>query len=122
MAKTNHELQKRMRRKASIRKKIAGRADRPRLTVFRSGKHIYAQIVDDDTGHTLVAASTLSAEFRATGAKGSDRAGAAALGESIGHKALEAGIREVVFDRNGYLYHGRIQALADGARKAGLAF
>ena len=122
MAKTSAELEKRMRRKASIRKKIAGSTARPRLTVFRSGKHIYAQIVDDGRGHTLVAASTLSAEYRARGAKGGDRAAAGVLGEMIGKKAVEAGIKEVVFDRNGYLYHGRVQALADGARKAGLTF
>ncbi len=122
MAKTNVELEKRLRRKASIRKKISGTAVRPRLTVFRSGKHIYAQIVDDDRGHTLVAASTLSSEYKATGAKGGNRPAAATLGEMIGKKAVEAGIQEVVFDRNGYLYHGRVKALADGARKAGLTF
>jgi large subunit ribosomal protein L18 len=122
MAKTNVEFQKRLRRKASIRKKIAGSAERPRLTVFRSGKHIYAQIVDDDRGHTLVAASTLSAEYRATASKGGDRTAATALGELVGRKAVEAGIEQVVFDRNGYLYHGRVKALADGARKAGLTF
>jgi large subunit ribosomal protein L18 len=122
MARINTELEKRLRRKASIRKKISGSAERPRLTVFRSGKHIYAQIIDDDRGHTLVATSTLSAEYRATGAKGGNQAAATALGELIGKKAVEAGIQEVVFDRNGYLYHGRVKALADGARKAGLTF
>jgi large subunit ribosomal protein L18 len=122
MAKTNPELRKRMRRKASIRKKIAGSAERPRLTVFRSGKHIYAQIVDDDRGHTLVATSTLSSEYKALDRKGGNRAAAETLGEMIGKKAIEAGIQQVVFDRNGYLYHGRVKALADGARKAGLTF
>lgn len=119
---TNPRFTARLRRKKRIRKKIEGVEERPRLTVFRSDKHMYAQIINDMTGATLVAASTLCAEFKEMGpAKG--KVGAAGrVGELIARKAMEKGIAKVVFDRNGFIYHGRIQALADAARRQGLDF
>jgi large subunit ribosomal protein L18 len=115
----------RLRRKLSIRKRVSGTEERPRLTVFRSSKHIYAQVVDDTQSVSLVAASTLSKEL--SKAEGSDqkktkREMAELVGASIAKACLARGITKVVFDRNGYIYHGRVQALADGARKAGLDF
>ncbi|MDO5701790.1 MAG: 50S ribosomal protein L18 [Lachnospiraceae bacterium] len=101
---------------------ISGTAQCPRLAVFRSNKHMYAQIVDDVAGKTLVSASTLQADVKA-GLQYTDNVeAAAAVGKAIGEKAVQAGIKEVVFDRGGFLYHGKIQALADAAREAGLAF
>lgn len=111
--------QARQRRKIRIRKKISGDADRPRLVVFRSNLHIYAQIVDDHTGKTLVAASTLTLKKSEEKAHG-NKAGADLVGKEIARLAQEKNITSVVFDRNGYLYHGRIKAVADGAREAGL--
>ena len=111
----------RKRRKVHIRKKISGTAERPRLVVYRSNLHIYAQIVDDATGSTLAAASTLV--LSKGGEKAScNKAGAERVGREIARLALEKDIRKVVFDRNGYLYHGRVKALADGARAGGLKF
>ena len=112
----------RQKRKTRIRKRIFGTEERPRLSVFRSAKHIYAQIVIDSTGSTILAASTLSPEIR--GELGSlDKSDAAKkVGELLGRKAAEKNIRKVVFDRNGFLYHGRIKALAEGARESGLEF
>ncbi len=101
---------------------MTGTADRPRLSVFRSAAHIYAQIINDIEGNTLVAASTLDSEFTATGKKGGDREAAVIVGKMIGKRALDKGIAKVVFDRNGFLYHGRIKALSDGARETGLQF
>jgi large subunit ribosomal protein L18 len=98
-------------------RKVAGAA-RPRLSVFRSNKNIYAQIIDDTAGVTLVAASSLEGE----GSKGSDKEAAARIGKLIAERALEKGLKDVVFDRGGYLYHGRVKALADAAREAGLNF
>lgn len=100
-----------------MRKKINGTSERPRLAVFRSSKHMYAQIIDDTVGKTLAAASTL--EFEANGTK---TEAAKQVGEMVAKKALEKGITQVVFDRGGNIYHGRIQALAEGAREAGLDF
>ncbi len=112
----------RQRRHLRIRKRFGGAAGRPRLSVFRSLKHLYAQIVDDARGTTLVAASTLDPDVREA-VKGRKKTEAGALvGETIAKRALEKGIDRVVFDRGGYLYHGRVKALADGARKAGLQF
>lgn len=108
------------RRKERVRKKIKGTTERPRLNVHRSNKHIYAQIIDDATGKTLVAASTKSKELEGLDAKKVDAA--KKVGETIGKLAMEKGIDKVVFDRSGYIYHGRIKALADGAREAGLKF
>ena len=105
-----------------VRKKISGTPDRPRLCVFRSNKHIYAQIIDDVQGRTLVSASTLQADVKSGLEYTDDIAAAAKVGEVIGKKAVAAGISEVVFDRGGFIYHGKIQALADAAREAGLSF
>jgi large subunit ribosomal protein L18 len=107
------------------RKRIAGTQERPRLTVFRSVTHIYAQVVDDLKGETLVAASSLEPAVKGTFAKdvrGGNLKGAAAVGEVIAKRSIEKGIKRVVFDRSGFLYHGRIRAVADAARKAGLEF
>ena len=107
------------------RKRIAGTAERPRLTVFRSVSHIYAQVIDDLSGRTLVAASTVDPTLKATFAKGvggGNVKGAEAVGKAIAERSIEKGIKRVVFDRSGFLYHGRIRAVADAARKAGLEF
>jgi len=105
-----------------IRKHITGTAERPRLCVFRSSRHIYAQIIDDQNGHTLVSASTLEEQLRdqVKGLKKTEQA--AAVGRLIAERALEKGIKTVVFDRGGYKYHGRVKALADASREAGLEF
>ena len=110
-----------LKRKTRVRKKIRGTADRPRLNVYRSAKHIYAQIIDDSTGVTLVAASTLNAVVDGTGYTGNVEA-AKSVGALIAKKATEKNITAVVFDRNGFLYHGRVKALADAARENGLSF
>lgn len=112
----------RKRRHRRVRKKISGTAERPRLNVFRSLNHIYAQIIDDERGHTLVAASTLDPEIRSVIKTGGNVEAARLVGQLIGKRALEKGIEAVVFDRGGYKYHGRVAALADGAREAGLKF
>lgn len=109
----------RIKRHYRIRNKISGTAECPRLSVFRSSKHIYAQIIDDKTGVTLVAASTVEKSFTE---KGSDKAAASTIGKLIAERAVEKGIKDVVFDRSGYLYHGRIKELAEGAREGGLNF
>ncbi len=101
---------------------MLGTQDRPRLSVFRSTKHIYAQIIDDTKGTTLVAASTLDKDYKDAPVEGKKRDVAKAVGSLIGKRALDKGIKKVVFDRNGFLYHGRIKALSDGAREAGLEF
>jgi large subunit ribosomal protein L18 len=112
----------RLARKSRVKKQVQGTPERPRLSVFRSSKHIYAQIVDDATGQTLAAASTMARDVR-DGVKNSATVEAARIvGLALGRKALSRDITKVVFDRNGYLYHGRIQAVADAARKAGLEF
>ena len=111
----------RKRRKIRIRKKISGTAERPRLVVYRSNLHIYAQVIDDTTGNTLASISTLA--LSRNGEKvGSNKTGADQVGKEIARMALEKQISQVVFDRNGYLYHGRIKAVADGAREGGLKF
>lgn len=114
--------QGRLRRKKSIRKRISGTADRPRLSVFRSARHIYAQVIDDDSGVTLASASTLEADVR--GKLGElDKSGAAkVVGELVAQRCLAKEITQVVFDRNGFIYHGRVKSLADAAREAGLKF
>lgn len=112
----------RVRRKKRIRKKVFGSTERPRLTVFRTSSHMYAQIVDDVTGATLATASTLSTELKGhEGHRGNIEA-AKAVGKLIAERARAASVDKVVFDRNGFLYHGRVQALADAAREAGLDF
>jgi large subunit ribosomal protein L18 len=122
MSRTNPKVAGRLRRKKHIRKALAGTPGRPRLCVYRSGKHIYAQIIDDEAGHTLVSASTLCPELRSTDVDGGNKDGAVAVGRLLGQRALAASISSVVFDRNGFRYHGRVAALADAAREAGLQF
>lgn len=112
----------RERRKLRIRKKIAGTPSRPRLSVFRSANHIYVQVIDDTTGRTLAHASTLSKDLEGTIAEGTKSDSAKKVGQLIAKLCLSKQIEQVVFDRNGYLYHGRISALADAAREAGLKF
>lgn len=112
----------RQRRHRRVRAKISGTPERPRLNVFRSLDHIYAQVIDDVAGHTLVSASTVDRELRTEVADKGKSEAAKLVGELIAKRAKEAGITEVVFDRGGYRYHGRIKALADGAREAGLKF
>jgi large subunit ribosomal protein L18 len=111
------------RRAARIRrqlKKVSG--DRLRLSVHRSSKHIYAQLIDDSKGHTVAAASTLEKDLKGSLKTGADTAAAAAVGKLVAERALKAGVKEVVFDRGPYIYHGRVKALADAAREAGLSF
>jgi large subunit ribosomal protein L18 len=117
----------RRRRQERVRKKVIGTLERPRLSVFRSAKHIYGQIIDDVHGHTIVAASSLSPSFReraqsADKASGGNIGGAKIVGELIAEQARAKGITQIVFDRNGFLYHGRVKALAEGARGSGLQF
>ncbi len=112
----------RKRRHRRIRMKLSGTAARPRLNVYRSLNHIYAQIIDDVAGNTLVSASTVDAGLAAELDGKKKREQAAVVGETVAKRALDAGIEEVVFDRGGYLYHGRVKALADGAREGGLKF
>ena len=113
----------RLKRKKRVRKKIEGTPETPRLTVFRTARHIYAQIIDDSIGRTIVTASTISKDVKskANGISGNIK-GAILVGETIGKKGIEKGIKKIVFDRNGFLYHGRVKALADAARKIGLKF
>ena len=119
MAKTQAKRVARYRRKKHIQKTVRGTTERPRLSVFRSAKHIYCQIIDDVNGTTLASASSLKLK---KGLSGGNREGAEAVGKAIGKAAKKAKIESVVFDRNGYLYHGRVAALADAAREAGLKF
>lgn len=109
----------RLRRHRRVRGKISGTAQRPRLNVFRSSRHIYAQIIDDVAGVTLVSASTMDKDFQSAGG---NKDAAKKIGETIGKLAAEKGITEVVFDRGGYIYHGRVKELAEGAREGGLKF
>lgn len=111
------------RRKARVRRSLRrAQGDRPRLSVFRSSKQIYAQIIDDSKGLTLASASSIDAELKGSLKKGTDVAAAAEVGKLVARRAIEAGIKDVVFDRGGYIYHGRVKALADAAREAGLNF
>lgn len=110
---------KRFRRHLRVRKKIFGTPERPRLSVYRSEKNIYAQIIDDINAVTIVAASSLDKDFSA---KGGNKEGAKLVGELVAKKAIDKGITDVVFDRGGYIYHGRVQQLAEAAREAGLKF
>jgi len=109
-------------RRQRVRKKISGTAERPRLNVYRSLQNIYAQIVDDEKGATLISVSTLAPELKGKLPSGSNAGAAVAVGQLLAEKAQEAGIKQVVFDRAGYVYHGRIKALADAARAGGLVF
>ncbi len=118
MATKNKKFERRLRIKRGIRRKISGTAARPRLSVFRSNKAIYAQLIDDESGNTLVSVTSLSKEGKQT----ANIETAKEIGKAIAGKAQEKGISEVVFDRNGYLYHGKVKALAESAREAGLKF
>jgi large subunit ribosomal protein L18 len=108
----------REKKKLKIRKRVTGSAERPRLCIFRSSKHVYAQVIDDATGLTLVSASTLDTD----GVKGANKDACAAISKKIAKRAVAKNIKQVVFDRNGYLYHGRVKSLADAAREGGLEF
>jgi large subunit ribosomal protein L18 len=121
MGNTNPKLKARLRRKKSIRKTLSGTAERPRMSIFRSARHIYVQVIDDHSGRTVASASSLK-ESLPEGATGGNREGAALIGKLIAERAQSNGVSSVVFDRNGYLYHGRLAALADAAREAGLQF
>lgn len=124
MGKINPTYLARKRRHTRVRKSVAGTSERPRLNIFRSLNHIYAQVIDDTRGVTLASASSLEPTIRASeGLKGKSRVErAAAVGKLVAERALQAGISQVVFDRGGYKYHGRIKALADSSREAGLKF
>lgn len=114
-------LDKRNKRHRRVRKKVMGTDDRPRLAVFRSNKHIAVQLINDDTKQTIAAANSYSPDLKPR-IKGSDKSGAEAVGQAVAEKAIAKGVKKVVFDCGGYKYHGRVQALADAARKAGLEF
>lgn len=122
MGSINIKKEMRLKRKKRIRKKVLGSGVRPRLSVFRSARHIYAQVIDDTTGQTIASACTLEKEVRAHGGFDDKKAAAAFVGKLVAERASEKGIKSVVFDRNGFLYHGRVKALSDGARKVGLDF
>ena len=117
MADTRREIRSRIHKR--IRSRMAGTQERPRLAVFRSLNHIYAQVIDDQQGHTLVAAASTEKDLKG---KGGNVEGAKAIGKAVAERAKEKGIKRVVFDRGGYQYHGRVKALADAAREAGLEF
>ena len=121
--KTNDDRRRRIQLRQ--RKRISGTNERPRLSVFRSVSHIYAQVIDDLSGKTLVAASSVEPSLKGafgTGVRGGNAKGAEAVGKAIAERAIEQGIKRVVFDRSGFLYHGRVRAVADAARKVGLEF
>ena len=120
MTSVKHKHQSRVRRHRRVRKKVQGTPERPRLAVYRSNRHIFAQVIDDTAGHTIVSASTTEADLR-SGPTG-NLAGAAAVGKLIAERAKKKKITAVVFDRGGFGYHGRVAALADSAREAGLEF
>jgi large subunit ribosomal protein L18 len=119
LRKTTDKIRRRLKRKFHIRKRVRGTAARPRLTVTRSNRYLYMQVVNDDANRTLAAISTLEKEFRTLKPTVAD---AEKLGEAMGKRLMEKSITTVVFDRNGYLYHGVVKALAEGARKAGIVF
>jgi large subunit ribosomal protein L18 len=122
MVKKPDKNKVRIKRHFRVRKKISGTPERPRLNVFRSLNHIYAQLIDDTAGATLVAASTLDAPLKASLKNGGNKEAAKAVGALIAARAVEKGFKRVVFDRGGYLYHGRVKELAEAAREAGLDF
>ena len=118
----NPKQRKRARRKASIRLRLSGTAERPRLSVFRSTRYVYAQAIDDTTGRVLAAASELETQLKTEVSGKPKKERARAIGKAIGDKLVALNIKAVVFDRNGYIYHGRVKEVADGARDAGLEF
>jgi len=120
--KTNQSQTGRRIRHARVRKKIRGGVDRPRLVVFKTAKHTYAQVIDDENGKTLASMSTLSSKFKERQQYGGNVSAAKVVGELIAKESLQIGIKKVVFDRGGYLFHGRVKALAESAREGGLEF
>ena len=122
MSGTHGKNERRRIRRYRIRKRVVGSAERPRLSVFRSAKHIYAQVIDDAKGVTLAAASSLDPDLRKGIKTGADVDAAKAVGKLVAERAVKAGVKEVVFDRGGYMFHGRVKALADAAREGGLSF
>ena len=122
MGSLNLKKRARLKRKKRIRKNLVGTQERPRLSVFRSSKHIYAQVIDDTYGRTLVAASSMEKEVKEHPKFENKVAVAGFVGKIIAQRAIEKGISKVVFDRNGFLYHGRVKAISDGARETGLDF
>ncbi len=122
MGSLNFKKKARLKRKKRIRKNLVGTQERPRLSVFRSSKHIYAQVVDDTHGHTLVAASSMEKVVKEQPKFENKVAVASFVGKLLGERAIKKGISKVVFDRNGFLYHGRVKAVSDGARETGLDF
>ena len=122
MKRLIEKMIRRQRRRRRVRRRVTGSAQRPRLTVFRSSKNIYAQIIDDTVGRTLVSASTRDRSLREDVGYGGGKTAASSVGKALAEKAVQAGICKVVFDRNGYAYHGRVRELAQAARKAGLEF
>lgn len=122
MLKQINRNEKRLKKHERARQNINGTPERPRLNVFRSSNHIYAQIIDDTNGNTIVAASTLDKELNGKLENTSNKEAAKAVGELIAKRAIEKGIEEVIFDRGGYIYHGRVKELAEGAKEAGLKF
>jgi large subunit ribosomal protein L18 len=122
MGSMNLRKKARLKRKNSIRKKLFGTKGRPRVSVFRSAKHIYAQVIDDSIGHTLTTASSMEKTVREQPEFENKVAVAKFVGKLVGERAAQKGINKVVFDRNGFLYHGRVKAVSDGAREAGLDF
>ncbi len=122
MGSLNARTKARLKRKKRIRKKIQGTPERPRLCVFRSARHIYAQVIDDIAGATITSASTVEQAFEKDPEKKGKVDPARIVGKLVGERAVEKGVKKVVFDRNGFLYHGRVKALSEGARKAGLDF
>jgi large subunit ribosomal protein L18 len=122
MSKTNLKKQAHLKRKKRIRKRISGTPERPRLSVFRSSRQIYAQIINDVDGRTLVSASSVEKKIKEQPKFENKIAVASFIGKLVAERAIEKGLKEVVFDRNGFLYHGRVQAVSNGAREAGLKF
>ena len=120
--KAQDRIESRRRVRVRIREKVKGSAARPRLAVFKSGKHIYAQVIDDATGHTVAHASSLDEGLKKQGKTGANAKTAERVGELVASRAKEKGVAKVVFDRGGYIYHGKVRALADAARKGGLEF
>ncbi|MGD8251323.1 MAG: 50S ribosomal protein L18 [Desulfobacterales bacterium] len=122
MGQMNARTEARLKRKRRIRKKILGTPERPRLTIFRSARHIYAQLIDDTNGSTIASASSLDKSVKEGQAFDSKKSQAVQIGKLVAERAITKGVKKVVFDRNGYLYHGRVKAISDGAREAGLEF
>ena len=122
MGSLNLRTQARLKRKKRIRKTIVGTQVRPRLCVFRSARHIYAQVIDDTQGKTLAAASSLEKTVQASPDIKNKKSAASLVGKLVAERALDKGVKQIVFDRNGFLYHGRVKAVSDGARKSGLEF